>query len=172
MARGVYIRTEEMRKHYSIAKKGKKLPPRSDEFRQKLSKIAKKNNYAKNFNRTRPWNKGKIGVQDYTFRKGCNCNFWKGGISSLSLRIRKSLEYKLWKRAVFERDGFTCVFCGKRYEPFKGHLEADHIKPFALYPELRFAIYNGRILCRECHRKTDSYGTSLFYKYARRHEEK
>ena len=90
---------------------------------------------------------------------GKNCHLWKGGITPSNQIIRTSLEYKLWRRAVFERDNYTCIWCGARSQKgIKVFLHADHIKPFALFPELRFAIDNGRTLCEDCHRKTDTYG--------------
>jgi len=86
---------------------------------------------------------------------------WKGGITDQQYKIRASLEYKLWREAVFKRDAYTCVWCGLKF--IKGItgtvvLQADHIKAFADYPELRFAIDNGRTLCVECHKKTFDYG--------------
>ena len=80
---------------------------------------------------------------------------WKGGVLTLNQKLRKSLEYKLWRESVFKRDNFTCIWCGDNRG---GNLHADHIKPFAYYPELRFAIDNGRTLCVPCHRKTDTFG--------------
>lgn len=96
------------------------------------------------------WNKGKKNLQ----QSGERHWNWKGGITPSNHLIRNSFEYKLWRKAVFERDNFTCRACGK----VGGVLNADHIKPFAWFPELRFAIDNGRTLCVSCHRKTDTYG--------------
>ena len=79
---------------------------------------------------------------------------WKGGVTPINVKIRMSWEYRLWRKSVFERDNYTCRFCGK----VGGVLHADHIKPFSLFPELRFAIDNGRTLCVNCHKKTDTYG--------------
>ncbi len=59
-----------------------------------------------------------------------------------------------WRNKVFERDNYTCVLCGKT----KCYLEADHIKPYSKYPDLRLVLSNGRTLCLDCHKKTPTYG--------------
>jgi len=78
---------------------------------------------------------------------------WRGKTSQ-NKRDRESKDYVLWRTAVFTRDDYTCQSCGDRGEK----LNADHIKPFAYYPDLRFAIDNGRTLCVDCHKQTDTYG--------------
>ncbi len=59
----------------------------------------------------------------------------------------------MWRTKVFERDLYTCQNCGE----VGGRLEAHHIKPWSLFSELRFAIDNGRTLCKDCHKQTESY---------------
>lgn len=89
---------------------------------------------------------------------GSKSHFWKGGKTPETRLIRGSLEYRNWRTQVFERDNYTCQFCGERSR--SGHpvtLNADHIKPFADYPELRLELDNGRTLCLDCHKKTPSY---------------
>lgn len=89
---------------------------------------------------------------------GSKSHLYKDGLSGLRKterqRMMQTIEYKLWREAVFERDNFTCIWCGQ----YGGRLEADHIKKWADYPSLRFAIDNGRSLCKNCHKKTDTYG--------------
>lgn len=82
---------------------------------------------------------------------------WKGGITTINYRLRRSTRYKLWRKAVYERDNYTCQICFK----IGGELNADHIKPWALYPELRFDLNNGRTLCVSCHRRTETWGVNL-----------
>src|SRR3990167_451091 len=64
-----------------------------------------------------------------------------------------------WRKAVFERDDYTCQLCWQR----GGRLQADHIKPFKRFPELRHVLSNGRTLCEPCHRKTETYGWSAYW---------
>lgn len=106
------------------------------------------------------WNKGLKGIHLSPLSefkpgqmKGENNVNWKGGITPVNMQIRQSREYKDWRTAVFQRDDYTCQECrGRGYK-----LHADHIKPFAYFPELRLVIDNGRTLCVECHRKTPTY---------------
>lgn len=105
-----------------------------------------------------PWNKGKKVSEQTRLRmreahRGEKCNFWKGGITSSNLAIRHSVEMRIWREKIFERDNYTCVWCGIRGV----YLNADHIKSFAHYPELRFELSNGRTLCEPCHHKTPTF---------------
>jgi 5-methylcytosine-specific restriction endonuclease McrA len=84
------------------------------------------------------------------------------GLTTEAERIRRSVPGKRWRVAVFERDDYTCQMCGQR----GGILNADHIKPFALHPKLRFDVNNGRTLCVPCHRATDTYGRRPIYRVA------
>ena len=88
--------------------------------------------------------------------KGTN---WKGGVTGKNYRIRRSRKYAEWRKAVFVRDNYTCQKCGARSSAGnRVRLNADHIKPFAFYPELRFDVNNGRTLCESCHRRTSTWG--------------
>lgn len=130
-------------------------------------KIAKKSIFQK---RHIPWNKGipqteeiKEKIRQTNKRKGIepkvkftgfgvNHPRWKGGYSSENNRIRRRIEYRLWREAVFARDNWICQKCNR-----KGlELHPHHIRNFAEVKELRFAIDNGITLCKKCH--------MLFYK--------
>lgn len=88
---------------------------------------------------------------------GENNPAWKGGTTEENTRIRTSARYKEWRKIVLNRDNYTCQICLVR----GGVLEVDHIKPFSLYPKLRFNIDNGRTLCTPCHMDTDTYAGKL-----------
>lgn len=76
---------------------------------------------------------------------------WKGGISTKNHQLRNSLEWKLWREQVFERDGYRCIDCGERQ-----NLEPHHILPKrdTKNGHSLFALTNGITLCRQCHQKT------------------
>ncbi len=94
---------------------------------------------------------------------------WQGGKTELVDRIKTQKIYLLWRESVFKRDSYKCQWCGDK----RGHnLEADHIVPKAILLEKHsiktledairckefWNIDNGRTLCIECHKKTDTWG--------------
>ncbi len=66
--------------------------------------------------------------------------------------VRSSI--RLWRQQVFERDNYTCQICSQK----GGRLDADHIISRWANPSLIYNVFNGRTLCHECHKQTDTYG--------------
>lgn len=106
---------------------------------------------ANQFNKNTPW----LGKKrpDVT---GANHHLWRGELYNRNERhiLMGQMEYRNWRRKVFLRDDFICQECGER----GGKLNADHIKPWLHYPKLRFELSNGRTLCIDCHKQTETWG--------------
>lgn len=135
--------------------KGNKL---SEETKRKISESHKK--IGSPWNKGNSWNVGRKRpiserrkISETLIKNREKSHLWKGGITPINKAIRHSFKYRIWRESVFKRDNWTCVLCGARAV----RINADHIKPFAFFPRLRFAISNGRTLCEPCHRKTDTW---------------
>jgi 5-methylcytosine-specific restriction endonuclease McrA len=124
--------SNEAKSKLSLFWKGKKKPPFSKEHRKNMSlaQQGKHHSYETCLKRS-------------LIQRGAKHYNWQGG------KTRRSFLTREWRKRVFERDNFTCQDCLKR----GGKLQAHHIRPFALYPELRFEVSNGITLCETCHNK-------------------
>ena len=151
--------SEKHKESIRLAMLGRKL---SDEWKKKISMahLGKQKHSEETKKKMSEMRKGKRNLNDkqevyrvLCLPRGQNHHAWKGGITPINTKIRSSREYADWRVAVFQRDDYTCQECGSRGVT----LHADHIKPFAYYPELRLVIANGRTLCVPCHKKTDTY---------------
>ena len=132
----------------------------SNERKEKMNMIG--------LNFGRAWNKGKVGVyseeylqklrESHMGKLGLASSNWKGGISRAYKTGYYSIQYKEWRRKVFDRDNYTCQKCGIHNGNSKVlYLTAHHKKSFSKYPELRFDVSNGLTVCELCHCKIDKY---------------
>lgn len=111
-----------------------------------------------------------------TVRRGPQNHFWRGGMSTISYRLRRCSKFVAWRKEVFARDDYTCQECGVRGSELHPH----HLTSFseilfrlyrrygranlyekALRSRILWDVNNGQTLCANCHRKTDSYGKNL-----------
>jgi len=136
--------TEETKRKLSTANLGENNPMFGVHLCGKANGMYGKNHSKKSKKQLSLSRKGKYGREK-------NSN-WKGGVSTENHLIRNSIQYKEWRKIIFERDDYTCQKCGAKSGNGKAvYLEAHHLKSFAEFPELRFDLDNGSTLCKDCH---------------------
>lgn len=150
--------SEETRQKMSAAKLGKKRP---DSVKKKISEYFLRNPNPNSYKKGHKHPEHVLQMLSSRFSGSNNPN-WKGGVYPINESIRRSKPYYLWRDAVYARDNFTCQICGARSsKDNRVRLNADHIKPFALFPELRFELSNGRTLCVACHKNTETFAGKM-----------
>lgn len=96
-------------------------------------------------------------------------------IEPINIQIRNCQKAKDWKKSILSRDKYTCQNCSKTSKQTK--IIVDHIVPLAFLKKkhgitsLEEAINckelwntnNGRVLCEDCHLKTDTWGIKASY---------
>lgn len=153
------LHTQESRKKMSLAHTGKKRPPRSKEWGRhilegKKGRTQGRDNHFFGRHHTEETKMviSQAHIADPKFRRfGEDNGNWRGGITCENYQARNTQELKGWRRAVYQRDNYTCQRCGATSSR-KHKLNAHHIKTFAEYPELRFEVDNGITFCKGCHK--------------------
>lgn len=100
----------------------------------------------------------KYGVTNYgklysESHKGDKSPTWKPNVTH-GRTERKSLEYRTWRKAVYDRDKYTCQCCGDKNKNGNGYtvvLNAHHIYNYSEHKDIRLDVNNGITLCKKCH---------------------
>lgn len=115
-------------------------------------------------------------VHEGSARGGNNPN-WRGGLTKLQAGIRNCAFYREWRHLVYERDKYICQNCGAIGNG--RNLNAEHIRPLsvllfenkirtlseAMECGILWDVKNGKTLCIDCHKQTDSYGWNVYNNY-------
>lgn len=174
------VLSDETRRKIGLAHKGKTVIV-SEATKQKISNTLK-GRLPKNLSalHSMPYTeerKLKIGIAhkgrthtDETKRKISDAK--RNPLKPLYKAIRECYKYCEWRSSIYKRDNYTCTICGKRGV----ELNADHYpKRFVdILRELKIDTIEkaldcleiwdlgvGRTLCKECHIKTDTYGSNF-----------
>jgi len=84
------------------------------------------------------------GLEPYSTPTGKDSPHWNGGQTN----FYKTDAGLAWRKAVFQRDNYTCQDCG---DGSGGNLNAHHIKRRKEFPEIELMVWNGVTLCVDCH---------------------
>lgn len=182
--------SEEARKKMSSAKKGKASPNKGKKYpyKPRIKMIGKI-----------PWNKGKnlpplskerkeviskfhkgrrvslqTRIRQRNALSGSNGSNWIDGRTPLAKIIRRSLEFKQWRKSIFERDRYLCQECFtkskllhphhlilfssllsdflKKYSQFSPFDDKEILTKLAITHNKFWDITNGITLCEKCHR--------------------
>jgi len=147
------LHSPECRKKQADAIRGRKVPAEQREkIRQSLKNRIKRLGYMNSPEAKQkmslakqgsvPWNKDKNCPQ----LAGANNGNWKGGTMSRMLERVSNLAWKRRRREIYQRDKWTCLYCGKHV---RKDIQCHHVMPYRLTQDDSFK--NLITLCCICH---------------------
>jgi hypothetical protein len=114
----------------------------TDDARKKISKTL---TGVKTGPHSAEWNE-KIGKSNIGLKAGDKHPNWKGGVTQDGRKERNQSRYSKWRKDVLGVGKCECANCGGAES-----LDTHHIHDFLRFPELRYEVGNGMVLCEPCH---------------------
>lgn len=141
--------TDKLRLKLSLARKGKKFSPHSEETKEKIRAASIRNGNRPVHDKPHSEetkekiSKAKMGSIPWNKTNDVDQKLWKK-------RLKGTTAWREWRISIFKRDKYTCQECFVT----GGYLEPHHIIPVRSDRENLFNTNNGITLCRPCHQKT------------------
>lgn len=122
------------------AKEGQR-PPHLIELQKEIAKEWKGKTYAEIY--------GDGADEESAKRRDAHRKRWEEKPKKAGRRPKHNGDYRYtdWRKAVFERDNYTCQHCQQRGQA----LQAHHIRSWSKFPDLHYEVVNGLTLCKSCH---------------------